>query len=166
MVQRILVAVGIVAALGAAATVHPPRALPAFSQAQTVSQAQTLPQVQTVSQAQTAPQTRTAATCTRCHPERSERKRAKSREHRNLRRGHRSRAHGKGRTRHPSPVVDVNRADVGTLAAVPGIGEDLAQRIVTFRALVGRFDSLDDLSDLDGLSESRLISLGRYLVVR
>jgi DNA uptake protein ComE-like DNA-binding protein len=32
--------------------------------------------------------------------------------------------------------------------------------------MVGPFESLDDLSDLDGISSSRLASLGRYVVVR
>ena len=60
----------------------------------------------------------------------------------------------------------MNRADAATLARVPGITPDLARRIVAYRALVGPFATLDDLGDLDGLSEGRLISLGRYLVVR
>jgi len=149
VIPRIAAAVAVAAALALAITVRPPHALPAFSQAATTS-------------ALTSYSGR--------HGERRSREAApKSNRRRHHARGYQSRAHGKRSTRgHRAPihVVDVNHAGVNALAAVPGVGEELARRIVTYRALVGRFDSLDDLSDLDGLSESRLISLGRYLVVR
>jgi len=62
--------------------------------------------------------------------------------------------------------IDLNRADASAIARIPGVGEWLAHRIVDYRAVVGPFESLDDLSDLDGISANRLASLGRYVVVR
>ena len=144
MIPRVAAAVAVAAALALAVTVRPPRALPAFSPAANPSYVIASSVIPSV-----APGTG-----------------AKSRDRRHHARGHKPVAHGKGRARHPIHPIDVNAADVAQLAAVPGIGEDLARRIVTYRALLGHFDSLDDLSDLDGLSEGRLIALGRYLIVR
>lgn len=154
MIPRVAAAVAVAAALALAVTVRPPRALPAFSPAAIptgvissgVIPSGVIPRGVIPS---VAPGTG-----------------AKSRDRRHHARGHKPVAHGKGRTRHPIHPIDVNVADVEQLAAVPGIGDDLARRIVTYRALLGHFDSLDDLSDLDGLSEGRLIALGRYLIVR
>ena len=150
MTRHILIALGLSAALATAAFVRPPRATPAFSPAVTAAPS--------------------SAACLSCHPERRSRFAApKSRDHANHHRGHQSHAHSAGSTRSRLrkhvELVDVNRADAAALARVPGITPDLARRIVAYRALVGPFATLDDLSDLDGLSEGRLISLGRYLVV-
>jgi DNA uptake protein ComE-like DNA-binding protein len=84
-------------------------------------------------------------------------------------RGSKHRAHQR-RSRHhdnvPRHRIDLNRADAATIARIPGVGDYLAQRIVEYRGLVGPFETLDDLSDLDGISATRLASLGRYVVVR
>lgn len=126
------------AALAAAVLIHPPRAVPALS-----------------------PTAAASACPPRCHGERRSR-------HAVVGRGAKRRRPGTShrRTRAAPAVVDVNRADVATLERVPGISEELARRIVAFRALSGPLESLDDLSDLDGLSESRIMTLSRYLVVR
>ena len=139
MKGKLAAAVALAAALATAAFVRPPRAAPAFSPATT------------------GPVPR-AAGCFAC---RSERRRSaakpKSRSPRN--RHHRSRK----TTPHD---VDLNRADAATLARVPGINEGLARRIVAYRDLVGPFESLSDLDDLDGISATRLDTLARYVIVR
>jgi DNA uptake protein ComE-like DNA-binding protein len=136
MIRKAALAVAVVAALAAAAIFRPPRAAPALSY---TGQPAAWPGECVVPG---------------CHPERSERKRAKSKD-----RAHR--AHQRRSRRH-----DLNHADAATIARIPGVGEWLAQRIVDYRAMVGPFESLDDLSDLDGISATRLASLGRYAVVR
>jgi competence protein ComEA len=137
----------LVAALAAAAFVRPPRATPAFSFATTAP----LPTVASWP-----------------HPERSSHAlRAMSRGRRNRRHRQKSKNHGKGKHRRTPPHdVDLNHADAMTLAHVPGINEGLARRIVAYRDLVGPFESLSDLDDLDGISASRLDTLARYVVVR
>lgn len=74
------------------------------------------------------------------------------------------------RSRHhnnaPLHPIDLNHADAATIARIPGVGDYLAERIVEYRGLVGPFETLDDLNDLDGISATRLASLGRYVVVR
>lgn len=53
----------------------------------------------------------------------------------------------------PSPTapVDLDRADVAELDALPGIGPALAQRIVDDRAANGAFGSLEALQDVRGI---------------
>jgi hypothetical protein len=146
MIRKAALAVAVVAVLATAAIVRPPRAEPALSFAPAVAEVEE----------------RSACAVPGCHPERSERKRAKSKDR--LHRAHQR------RSRHHDNVplhgIDLNRADAATLARIPGVGDYLAQRIVAYRGLVGPFETLDDLSDLDGISATRLASLGRYVVVR
>jgi len=78
------------------------------------------------------------------------------------RRGHRSRKTS------PAPAraaIDLNAADAEQLAQLPGVGPDLAERIVAFRAVSGPFTSLDELGDVNGISERLQAELGPYLFV-
>jgi competence protein ComEA len=59
--------------------------------------------------------------------------------------------------------VDVNRADAGELAAVPGIGRAVAARIVELRRREGNFASLDELLDVAGMTQTRLERARPYL---
>jgi competence protein ComEA len=63
----------------------------------------------------------------------------------------------------PSGSVDVNRSDAEELAAVPGIGRAIAQRIVELRQREGSFASLDELLDVAGMTQSRLERARPYL---
>ena len=137
--RNVVLALALVAVLAAAAVIRPPRAGPALSLATSTADH--------------------VEGCPQCHPERSSRKRAKSK---GARHGSRPRKSHKILP----PPIDLNRATAGELARIPGVSDWLARRIVAYRALVGPFDTLDDLSDLDGMSASRLASLGRYVVVR
>jgi competence protein ComEA len=50
-----------------------------------------------------------------------------------------------------SAPVDVNRATAEELAALPGIGPALAERIVEWRGTNGRFSTVDDLDRVPGI---------------
>ena len=54
--------------------------------------------------------------------------------------------------------IDLNRADVATLAALPGIGEALARRIVAYRETVHPFEEVIELAAVPGISE-RMVRL-------
>ncbi len=58
--------------------------------------------------------------------------------------------------------LDINRATLDDLVALPGIGETLARRILERRP----YRSLDELDDVPGIGAERLNDLRRYLVVR
>jgi competence ComEA-like helix-hairpin-helix protein len=51
--------------------------------------------------------------------------------------------------------LDLNRADVGALTALPGVGETLARRIVEYRATDGPFRFPDDLLKVPGMGPKR-----------
>ncbi|GAC1651766.1 MAG: hypothetical protein NVS9B12_00460 [Vulcanimicrobiaceae bacterium] len=80
-----------------------------------------------------------------------------------------ARAHGakkpKRSKRQPGFQVDLNAADAGTLAQLPGIGSELAQRLVRFREANGPFASLDELADVAGMTQHRIDSVSQYLYV-
>ena len=65
-----------------------------------------------------------------------------------------------------SPPVDLNTADAAQLESLPGIGPSLADRIVAYRAINGPFASVDDLLDVNGITDTRLQDISPYLVVR
>ncbi|MBV8356272.1 MAG: ComEA family DNA-binding protein, partial [Candidatus Eremiobacteraeota bacterium] len=76
-----------------------------------------------------------------------------------------SQRHGRrhARTVPASGSIDVNAADAGELAAVPGIGRAIAQRIVELRQREGNFASLDELLDVAGMTQSHLDRARPYL---
>lgn len=83
----------------------------------------------------------------------------------------RSHVRARGRRRSRSPGVpalalDVNSAAADQLAAVPGIGNALAARIVAMREADGAFTTLDELLDVSGMSQSRLERARPYLLAR
>jgi len=148
MIRKAALAVAVVAVLATATLVRPPRAAPAlsFATASPVAEADE----------------GLACRVPHCHPERRSRQRPESRGSAHRQHQRRSRHHDNV----PLHRIDLNRADAATIARIPGVGDYLAQRIVQYRGLVGPFESLDDLNDLDGISATRLASLGRYVVVR
>ncbi|MFN2529061.1 MAG: helix-hairpin-helix domain-containing protein [Candidatus Baltobacteraceae bacterium] len=62
-------------------------------------------------------------------------------------------------------AIDLNAADASALAQLPGIGEELARRVVAFRQANGDFMSLDELADVAGMSQSRIDGVTPYLFV-
>lgn len=67
----------------------------------------------------------------------------------------------------PPPVastIDLNAADRAELTAVPGIGDKLADAILSHRA-AGRFDAVDDLRRVKGVGPATLDKLRPWLHV-
>ena len=56
-------------------------------------------------------------------------------------------------------LVHVNRAEVGELETLPGVGPVLADRIASYRDEHGPFETIEDLLDVPGIGESKLESL-------
>ena len=61
--------------------------------------------------------------------------------------------------------LDLNLADAAALAALPGIGEVLAARIVEYRRYNGDFAAVDELAAVAGISAQRSLALQEYLYV-
>jgi len=76
-----------------------------------------------------------------------------------------SRARRKGSSAEANVTVDLNRADAGELATLPGIGPNLAERIIAFRDRNGPFAALDELGDVNGVSPRLLEKIAPYVSV-
>ncbi len=61
--------------------------------------------------------------------------------------------------------LDINTATKEQLMAVPGIGENYADRIMAYREEYGDFESLDELLNIQGIGEKRLETFSEYLAV-
>ncbi|OYT68581.1 MAG: competence protein ComEA [Armatimonadetes bacterium JP3_11] len=62
--------------------------------------------------------------------------------------------------------LDLNTATAEQLEAIPGIGPVLAQRIVDYRHTKGRFQSVDELLEVQGIGQKRLETMRPYVVVK
>lgn len=60
-------------------------------------------------------------------------------------------------------LLNVNTATVEQLAAVPGLNEELAQNIVQYRDDLGDLQSLDELTEVPGISKDLLGKLKDYI---
>ena len=61
--------------------------------------------------------------------------------------------------------VDLNRAELGELALLPGVGPVLAQRIIDHRRTVGPFTEFAELRRVHGIGPKRLEELAAYCLV-
>ncbi len=59
--------------------------------------------------------------------------------------------------------IGVNTAGPQDLISLPGIGEKLAQSIIDFRKSHGRFKSINDLSEVDGIGEKKLEAIKPFV---
>ncbi len=64
----------------------------------------------------------------------------------------------------PSPV-NLNTATAEELTALPGIGEELARRIVAYREENGPFGSEEDLTKVSGIGQGKLAALEGWITV-
>ena len=65
----------------------------------------------------------------------------------------------------PGEKLDLNRATAEELQKLPGIGEKLAQAIVSYREQNGPFQSVEDLLQVPGIGEKRLESIRDLVTV-
>lgn len=65
----------------------------------------------------------------------------------------------------PDGKIDVNQADAVDLTLIPGIGDVLAQRIVDYREEYGPFQSLEELSNVEGIGQKKLEEIMQYAAV-
>jgi competence protein ComEA len=64
-----------------------------------------------------------------------------------------------------SRPLNINTATAEQLAALPGIGPVLAERIIAFRTQKGSFVSVDDLDAVSGIGAHLIDSLRPYIAV-
>jgi competence ComEA-like helix-hairpin-helix protein len=64
-----------------------------------------------------------------------------------------------------SELININTADLDTLATLPGIGQALAQRIMTYRETVHAFAEVIELTAVPGISEKMVRSMADQITV-
>ena len=61
--------------------------------------------------------------------------------------------------------VNLNTADAATLDTLPGVGPATAAKILAWREQHGRFESVEDLLDVGGIGEAKLVGLRDLVTV-
>ena len=59
----------------------------------------------------------------------------------------------------PGETVDINTADVQRLCLLPGIGEALSERIISYREENGYFSCIEDIIAVPGIGEKNFEKL-------
>jgi competence protein ComEA len=61
--------------------------------------------------------------------------------------------------------LDLNTATAEDLTLLPGIGEELANRIVEYREANGPFESVEELMEVSGIGEAKFAALADRVTV-
>lgn len=62
--------------------------------------------------------------------------------------------------------VNINTATNEELQKLPGIGETMANRIVTYRKQNGKFSKLEDLKNVSGIGEAKFNNIKNYIYIK
>lgn len=61
--------------------------------------------------------------------------------------------------------VNINTADADTLAALPGIGQVLAKRILAYRQQNGSFRAIEEITNVEGIGEKKAEAILELITV-
>ena len=61
--------------------------------------------------------------------------------------------------------IDLNTAVQSQLETLPGIGPELAGRIIAYRETIGNFVSIEQLKDVEGIGEKRFEEIKQMITV-
>jgi comEA protein len=62
-------------------------------------------------------------------------------------------------------IIDINSATVKDFQKLPGIGPSIAQRIVDYRTQKGKFNAIDDMTQVNGIGPKTLERLRTQLTI-
>lgn len=63
-------------------------------------------------------------------------------------------------------IVNINTANEEELQKIPGIGETIAKRIVTYRKQNGIFKTIEDIQNVSGIGSSKFNKIKEYICVK
>lgn len=69
-------------------------------------------------------------------------------------------------TNFPLNKIDINKANLKKLESIPGIGPVLANRIIEYRNINGKFKSLSDLLKIKGIGPKTLEKIKPYIKIQ
>lgn len=61
--------------------------------------------------------------------------------------------------------IDLNTATLQQLQLLPGIGPTMAQRILDYREIQGKFESIEQITNISGIGEKTFEKLKDYITV-
>lgn len=62
--------------------------------------------------------------------------------------------------------ININTGNLSELMNLPGVGESLAQRIITYREENGKFKNIEDLKKVSGIGDRKFENLKEYVCVK
>ncbi len=71
--------------------------------------------------------------------------------------------HKRSKQKHLNTIININTANISTLTKISGIGIKTAQKIIEFRNLNGRFNSVDELLKIKGIGKVKLSRIKKYI---
>ena len=60
-------------------------------------------------------------------------------------------------------IINVNTASQKELEKLPGVGPEIARRIIQYRQSKSRFSTFDDLKKVKGIGDKKLVSIKQYI---
>jgi competence protein ComEA len=63
-------------------------------------------------------------------------------------------------------ALDLNKASQEELERLPGIGPEIASRIIEYRQTHGSFSDISGLRDIQGIGQKKLDSIKQYLIIK
>jgi len=63
-------------------------------------------------------------------------------------------------------IININTANEQELLNLQGIGESIAKRIVEYRKINGKFNSIEDIKNVSGIGEAKFNKIKNYICVK
>lgn len=65
-----------------------------------------------------------------------------------------------------SGKININKATIEDLQTISGIGPSLAQKIISYRTSIGKFNSLEELKNVSGIGDKKYEAIKEYIVLK